>query len=89
MPDPNTHTAAQAAAVTALSCCTRCPDFRISLPTSGAKQARTADLLHAIRRLHVHRSVSVQVTVLPRPCQATAVPASCCTFLLYCCHTSG
>jgi len=38
MPDPNTRTAAQSAAVAVLSCCTHCPVFRISLLTSGAKR---------------------------------------------------
>jgi hypothetical protein len=56
---------------------------RISLLTSGAKRARTADLLHAIWRQHVHPRVPVQVTVLPCPYAAVHVQVSCCTFLLY------
>ena len=60
---------------------------RISILTSGAKRARTADLLHAIWRQHVHPRPSVQVTVLLRPCAATCVRTGCCTFLLYRCHS--
>ena len=59
---------------------------RISLLTSGAKRARTADLLHAIWRQHVHPRPSVQVTVLPRPRTSARVRVSCCTSVLYRCH---
>ena len=59
---------------------------RISLLTSGAKRARTADLLHAIWRQHVHPRPSPQVTILQRPYAATCVRTCCCTFLLYRCH---
>jgi hypothetical protein len=59
---------------------------RISLLTSGAKRARTADLLHAIWRQHVHPRPSVQVTVLPRPRKSARVPVSCGTSVLYRCH---
>jgi len=56
---------------------------RISLLTSGAKRARTADLLHAIWRQHVHPRPSPQVTVLPRPRTSARVRVSCCTCVLY------
>jgi hypothetical protein len=56
---------------------------RIRLLTSGAKRARTADLLHAIWRQHVHPRPSLQVTVLPRPPASGCVRTSCGTFLLY------
>jgi hypothetical protein len=59
---------------------------RISLLTCGAKRARTADLLHAIWRQHVHPRPSVQVTVLPRPRTSARVRVSCCTSVLYRCH---
>ena len=59
---------------------------RITPLTSGAKRARTADLLHAISRQHVHPRPSVQVTVLPRPRKSARVRTSCGTFLLYRCH---
>jgi hypothetical protein len=59
---------------------------RISLLTSGAKRARTADLLHAIWRQHVHPRPSPQVTVLTRPCAAAAVRVRCGTSVLYRCH---
>ena len=59
---------------------------RISLPTCGAKRARTADLLHAIWRQHVHARPSVQVTVHPRPRKSAPVRVSCCTSVLYRCH---
>jgi hypothetical protein len=59
---------------------------RIMLLTSGAKEIRTPDLLHAIWRQHVHPRPSPQVTVLPRPCTATRVPLCCCTSVLYRCH---
>jgi hypothetical protein len=49
----------------------------------GAKRARTADLLHAIWRQHVHPRLSVQVTVLPRPRKSARVQVSCCTSVLY------
>ena len=52
---------------------------------SGAKRARTADLLHAIWRQHVHPRPSLQVTVLTRPCEA---PASAPVAVLSCC-TAG
>ncbi len=98
-PDPNRCAASDEVPVAVPYCCTRPlnPGLRISNYASylgGAKRARTADLLHAISRQDVHRSLSVQVTVHPCPYQATAVRASCCTFLLYCavpadqaCHT--
>jgi hypothetical protein len=57
--------------------------IRISLLTSGAKRARTADLLHAIWRQHVHPRPSVQVTVLTRPRKSARVRVSCCTSVLY------
>ena len=53
--------------------------------TSGAKGIRTPDLLHAIRRQHVHPRPSPQVTVLPRPSRSPA-SACCGTFLLYRCR---
>jgi hypothetical protein len=56
---------------------------RISPLTSGAKRARTADLLHAIWRQHVHPRPSLQVTVLPRPLESARVRVSCCTSVLY------
>jgi hypothetical protein len=56
---------------------------RIRLLTCGAKRARTADLLHAICRQHVHPRPSVQVTVLPRPRKSARVQVSCCTSVLY------
>jgi hypothetical protein len=59
---------------------------RIRLLSSGAKRARTADLLHAIWRQHVHPCLSVQVTVLPRPRKSARVRVSCCTSVLYRCH---
>ena len=58
---------------------------RISLLTSGTKRARTADLLHAIWRQHVHPRPSVQVTVPACPRQSpgirTRCGTSCCTHL--------
>ena len=60
-----------------------CPDLVISC---GAKRARTADLLHAIWRQHVHPRPSVQVTVLTRPCAATSVRVRCGTSVLYRSH---
>src|SRR5882757_2069411 len=57
--------------------------FRISLLTCGAKRARTADLLHAIWRQHVHPRLPVQVTVLLRPCATTSVRMRCGTSVLY------
>jgi hypothetical protein len=59
---------------------------RIRLLTCGAKRARTADLLHAIWRQHVHPRPSVQVTVLPRPLESARVRVSCCTSVLYRSH---
>ena len=56
---------------------------RIWLLTSGAKRARTADLLHAIWRQHVHPRPSPQVTVLTRPRESPRVRVSCCTSVLY------
>jgi hypothetical protein len=53
----------------------------------GAKRARTADLLHAIWRQRVHPRLSVQVTVLPRPRKSARVRVSCCTSVLYRCHS--
>ncbi len=44
---------------------------------------RTPDLLHAIRRQHVHPHPSVQVTVPARPPWSASVRAGRCTFLLY------
>ena len=57
MPDPNTHTAAQPAAVVRFPAVLAVRVFRISLLTSGAKRARTADLLHAHAAL-IYRSTS-------------------------------
>ena len=53
---------------------------------SGAKRARTADLLHAISRQHVHPRPYPQVTVLPRPRKSARVRTCCGTFLLYHSH---
>ena len=89
MSDPSTGTAAHAAAVAVLSCCTRESAVRIRPLTCGAKRARTADLLHAIWRQHVHPRPSMQVTVLPRPRRSARVRTSCGTFLLYRCHPRG
>jgi hypothetical protein len=56
---------------------------RIMLLTSGAKEIRTPDLLHAIWRQHVHPRPSPQVTVLLRPCAATSGRVRCGTPVLY------
>jgi hypothetical protein len=56
--------------------------IRISLLTSGAKEIRTPDLLHAIWRQHVHPRPSPQVTVPTSTCAATSVP---CVAVLPCC----
>jgi len=56
------------------------------LTWGGAKRARTADLLHAIWRQHVHPRPYPQVTVLPRPRTSARVQVSCCTSVLYGCH---
>ena len=56
---------------------------RIRPLTSGAKRARTADLLHAICRQHVHPRPYSQVTLLPRPRKSARVRVSCCTSVLY------
>jgi hypothetical protein len=61
-----------------------CSNYIVDL--GGAKRARTADLLHAIWRQHVHPRPSVQVTVLPRPRTSVRVRVSCCTSVLYRCH---
>ena len=53
----------------------------------GAMGIRTPDLLHAMQRQHVHRSVSVQVTVSGRPHESSGIQAGCCTFVL--CTPSG
>ena len=50
---------------------------------TSAGFARTADLVHAIWRQHVHPRVSLQVTVLPRSRKSAGVRVSCCTFVLY------
>ena len=55
----------------------------VGTKNSGAKRARTADLLHAIWRQHVHPRPSLQVTVLSRPRESASVRTSCGTFLLY------
>src|ERR1035438_6249097 len=83
MPYPNGRAPARAIAVAVLSCCTRCPGFRISLLTSGAMGIRTPDLLHAIQRQPVHRSPSAQVTVPASTQQSTAIQTRCGTSLLY------
>jgi hypothetical protein len=44
---------------------------------------RTPDLLHAISRQGVRRSLFAQVTVPQRPSGDVGVRAGCCTFLLY------
>ena len=44
---------------------------------------RTPDLLHAIQRQHVHRSVSAQVTVPGRAWESARMRTCCGTFLLY------
>src|ERR1035441_4499878 len=83
MPYPNGRAPARAIAVAVLSCCTRCPGFRISLLTSGAMGIRTPDLLHAIQRQPVHRSPSAQVTVPASTQQSTGIQTRCGTSLLY------
>jgi hypothetical protein len=86
LPDPNTHTAAHGPPLLYFSAVLAVRSVRIMLLTSGAKEIRTPDLLHAIWRQHVHPRPSPQVTVLPRPCAATRVPVCCCTSVLYRCH---
>jgi hypothetical protein len=55
----------------------------VHLSWGGAKRARTADLLHAIWRQHVHPRPYPQVTVLPRPRKSARVRVCCCTSVLY------
>ena len=86
MPDPNTRTAAGRPPLLYFPAVLPVRFVRISLLTSGAKRARTADLLHAIWRQHVHPRPYPQVTVLPRPCKSPRVRVSCCTSVLYRCH---
>ncbi len=64
--------------------------------STTVERSSPADLLHAIRRQHVHPRPSAQVTVLGRLQWCTSVPAGCGTFLLYrspgqphCGHASG
>jgi hypothetical protein len=83
VPDPNTRTAASRPALLYFRAVSAVRSIRISLLTSGAKRARTADLLHAIWRQHVHPRLSVQATVLPRPRESARVRVSCCTSALY------
>src|ERR1022692_1963996 len=51
-PYPNGRAAPQVIAVAVLSCCTRCPGFRIICLTCGAMGIRTPDLLHAMQALY-------------------------------------
>jgi hypothetical protein len=57
-----------------------CPDLQFLVEL---KRARTADLLHAIWRQHVHPRPYPQVTVLPRPPKSARVQVCCCTSVLY------
>jgi hypothetical protein len=50
MPCPNRRAVPRAITIAVLSCCTRCPVFRIMSLTSGAMGIRTPDLLHAMHR---------------------------------------
>jgi hypothetical protein len=82
-PDPNTCAADDPVATAVLSCCTRCPYFRILSLTCGAKGTRTPGLLHAIHRQHVHQRLPPQVTVPERAGQSGQIRTGCCTFPLY------
>jgi hypothetical protein len=85
-PSRNRCTTPQTVAAAVLCCCTRCSTRSNLAVTSGAKRARTADLLNAIWRQHVHPRPSVQVTVLTRPRKSARVRVSCCTSVLYRCQ---
>ena len=52
----------------------------------GAKRARTADLLHAIWRQHVHPRPYPQVIVPASTPRSTGIRTRCCTSMLYRCH---
>ncbi len=80
---PNICAVCQTAAAAVLSCYTRGASVRILALTCGAMGIRTPDLLHAIRRQHIHPRPSPQVSVPERLPWSASIRTGCGTSVLY------